>query len=1451
MTLKKNHITSIFKKLRINRDWTNPNTGLNRKTDHHTETQNLNNDSERNETLNSLSLNSQGAADDLSISKSQYNLIVENSSSATNLTLTGYSRIQELKLVKVGIASSDQIISWAEKLLPNGKIFGEVLNANTLHYKTFKPQKGGLFCQRIFGPLKDFECACGIVRKPSSEETLVQSLVQDRKPKRTYCSVCDVEYTWSVIRRYQLGYIQLASPVTHLWYLKANPSYLSMLLDLRKKDLEDIIYCSHTLTLEDYWRPLRTAPMSLNPTLFFESYKKYLAGPNQNMGNQEPWDLLKKKQITEKQKRIKVKPRRRMISYLNTKSLSLDKSNNAPAFPGLALLSKQDQIAARESLEIAYKLSTDDYEARKFSRLTNVARILMEKKIADTQKELFLKARTFGLAEFYERLFESFSKKSFLTTYKLSLEQSNISKTDVTPFFFRNSTPLASKLKLHTLKREENFIFNSRSSSLKEVLKNHWSKRKLSHDFRRRNVRTEPTFRMTAVSWGVGNYYRYVNTKAENLGLIDPSFLETVKSEKKNAFLTAFFRFLRKPKLEENWESIYNYPREALLSFSNSKRNFSIQAFSSSSDFLVKFLDHIFSNSVVLYLLFLVQTKIDSLFVSRFLLSQKKLLLEFILGESTGNLLFKQRVDSLKDLLNIDFVSKKLHVKKFIETEIMLQSVKLTKFSSLTSQPILKIYLLQQFLQKKSFYRKKTFKIFFVQKKQNEDVIQIQTKISSTLQKSSYSERQKFKSHSFNQIIQTNVENLIKSKKIFSFVKNRPNYPQDSFSYLKNILQIRNKALQLKQQKLSSSFQIFNNIYTTSYLESWQTEKDWKYFLYYNKAFVEDLDLLIPGYSYRFPRFTREAVVAYSDSQKPVAKHLDQALSTILKEDTLGREGIRAQNALQAIEKNDQMPDKTPEDSHLQTDIMKFTTDYQDPNLDKSFGKTQSDVVADKEIWHERPLDLTGSEKVSAKSIPVIGANILQKLLLQYEGLELKKMAKQHQNVIPKFNRYIRYRKQTAVKKSDYVEVQKLLQTRDNLIRRLKLLRKLFKKNTKTSSMILNTIPVLPPDLRPILKMQNQIAASDLNRFYQRILYRNDRLKKFIRANAAMMNSEPAFEVKYAQRLLQEAVDNLIQNGKGQVKPETNSRGQSLKSLSEILKGKQGRFRQYLLGKRVDYSGRSVIVVGPTLKIYECGLPFEMAIELFLPFLIKRIFQYGLARTVMGAKTLLKNDFKTTWHLLEEIMQHHPILLNRAPTLHRLGIQAFRPKLITGRAILLHPLVCPAFNADFDGDQMAVHVPITVEARTEAWKLMFSRNHLISSATGEPILLPTQDMVLGCYYLTTTSSQDQRYNTGYPFSSVTSFYFSNMKQILQAYLQEKIHLQTPIWMRWNGILQFDSHSATPYEIRVMPDGSWLEIQSEYHRKWSPTGQWNHLFVRTTPGRIIFNLMIQSCIETKP
>ncbi len=303
-------------------------------------------------------------------------------------------------------------------------------------------------------------------------------------------------------------------------------------------------------------------------------------------------------------------------------------------------------------------------------------------------------------------------------------------------------------------------------------------------------------------------------------------------------------------------------------------------------------------------------------------------------------------------------------------------------------------------------------------------------------------------------------------------------------------------------------------------------------------------------------------------------------------------------------------------------------------------------------------------------------------------------------------------------------------QKRANAIKRLEVIEAFIKSGNRPEWIILTVVPVIPPELRPMVQLDGgRFATSDLNDLYRRVINRNNRLKRLLELRA------PDIIVRNEKRMLQEAVDSLIDNGR-RSRPVTGPGNRPLKSLSDMLRGKQGRFRQNLLGKRVDYSGRSAIVVGPELKMYQCGLPKEMALELFKPFVMKKLVKGGFAQNVKGAKRMVERSATEVWGVLEDVIKDHPVMLNRAPTLHRLGIQAFEPILVEGRAIKLHPLVCTAFNADFDGDQMAVHVPLSVEAQSEARFLMLASNNILKPQDGRPVVSPTQDMVIGCYYLT-------------------------------------------------------------------------------------------------------------------
>jgi DNA-directed RNA polymerase subunit beta' len=342
------------------------------------------------------------------------------------------------------------------------------------------------------------------------------------------------------------------------------------------------------------------------------------------------------------------------------------------------------------------------------------------------------------------------------------------------------------------------------------------------------------------------------------------------------------------------------------------------------------------------------------------------------------------------------------------------------------------------------------------------------------------------------------------------------------------------------------------------------------------------------------------------------------------------------------------------------------------------------------------------------------------------------------------------------------------VQRRTKLMKRLRLAEALTTSKTEPSWMVMDVLPVAPPDLRPMVQLDGgRFATSDLNDLYRRVINRNNRLQRLLEMGA------PEIIVRNEKRMLQEAVDALIDNGRrGRTVVGPNNR--PLKSLSNIIEGKQGRFRQNLLGKRVDYSGRSVIVVGPRLHLHQCGLPKEMAVELFKPFVINKLIERGECQNIKSAKKKIERSETVVWDVLEEVIKGHPVMLNRAPTLHRLGIQAFEPVLVEGRAIQLHPLVCTAFNADFDGDQMAVHVPLSLEAQAECRMLMLASNNVLLPSTGKPAITPTQDMVLGIYYLTLDNPNPK---------AGTGMVFYSFEDALSAHEAGVVHIHSKIRVR--------------------------------------------------------------------
>nr|YP_010721680.1 RNA polymerase beta' subunit [Verbena bonariensis]WDS80661.1 RNA polymerase beta' subunit [Verbena bonariensis] len=441
-------------------------------------------------------------------------------------------------------------------------------------------------------------------------------------------------------------------------------------------------------------------------------------------------------------------------------------------------------------------------------------------------------------------------------------------------------------------------------------------------------------------------------------------------------------------------------------------------------------------------------------------------------------------------------------------------------------------------------------------------------------------------------------------------------------------------------------------------------------------------------------------------------------------------------------------------------------------------------------------------------------------------------------------------------------EDRKVGRRKDFLVRRMELAKHFLRTNIEPEWMVLCLLPVLPPELRPIIQIDGgKLMSSDINELYRRVIYRNNTLTDLLTTS----RSTPGELVMCQEKLVQEAVDTLLDNGiRGQ--PMRDGHNKVYKSFSDVIEGKEGRFRETLLGKRVDYSGRSVIVVGPSLSLHRCGLPREIAIELFQTFVIRGLIRQHLASNIGVAKSQIREKEPIVWEILQEVMQGHPVLLNRAPTLHKLGIQAFQPVLVEGRAICLHPLVCKGFNADFDGDQMAVHVPLSLEAQAEARLLMFSHMNLLSPAIGDPISVPTQDMLIGLYVLTSGNRRGicvNRYNpwnrrnyqnkrsdnNNYKNTKYTKEpFFSNSYDAIGAYRQKRINLESPLWLRWRLDQRVIASRETPIEVHYESLGTYYEIYGHYLIVRSIKKEILFIYIRTTVGHISLYREIEEAIQ---
>lgn len=442
-------------------------------------------------------------------------------------------------------------------------------------------------------------------------------------------------------------------------------------------------------------------------------------------------------------------------------------------------------------------------------------------------------------------------------------------------------------------------------------------------------------------------------------------------------------------------------------------------------------------------------------------------------------------------------------------------------------------------------------------------------------------------------------------------------------------------------------------------------------------------------------------------------------------------------------------------------------------------------------------------------------------------------------------------------------EDRKVVRRKAFLVRRMELAKHFLRTNIEPEWMVLCLLPVLPPELRPIIQIDGgKLMSSDINELYRRVIYRNNTLADLLTTS----RSTPGELVMCQEKLVQEAVDTLLDNGiRGQ--PMRDGHNKVYKSFSDVIEGKEGRFRETLLGKRVDYSGRSVIVVGPSLSLHRCGLPREIAIELFQTFVIRGLIRQHLASNIGVAKSKIREKEPIVWEILQEVMQGHPVLLNRAPTLHRLGVQAFQPILVEGRALCLHPLVCKGFNADFDGDQMAVHVPLSLEAQAEARLLMFSHTNLLSPAIVDPIALPTQDMLIGLYVLTNgdrrgicanrynpynrRNFQNERIpynNNNYRDTKKKVLFFCNSYHAIGTYRQKRIDLDSPLWLRWQLDQRVIASREAPIEVHYESLGTYHEIYGHYLIVRSIKREILCIYLRTNVGPISLYREIEEAIQ---
>nr|YP_009367546.1 beta' subunit of RNA polymerase [Pseudoneochloris marina]ARK14516.1 beta' subunit of RNA polymerase [Pseudoneochloris marina] len=1455
----------------------------------------------------------------------------------SDLLINQHSEPELLKLqsIRISLASPKKIKQWAKRTLPNGDIVGQVTNAQTVNYKTLKPEKGGLFCERIFGPVKDFQCACG---------------KQKTKTNSKVCSICGVEYISARSRRYKLGYIQLVSPVTHIWYLKGSTSYISLLLNIKKKNIEALTYCSQTLSanVKSYKHDLtfknlfplisliNYPPISKKPTQFgFDMNLK------ENLSDQSKKHNLNKNEFSDSKNDNLANPKINFIYEKNwldfiltnqsTKSFQKNQLTSSTFVP-ILICTQVEKITANKELtclnskyfENAFIFANIAFLTTKNLNSGMVEMNSWTSRFGANQSKLF---GSKSLIDFYKDNLTLDIKKatsSLIKEFDLLKEQPLIPTEELTTpnFDSKNNLDQSTKQRLSSLLPSANLYSNSNFSKLdlnskqKTLLKNRLDLNSsnltsLNASILKFQSELKSTFQLSQLNWF------QIQNFVQNLDLL---FLTSLNDQYQSSE-SIIFKINKNKFLLKNSEFQSNLKPKEFRESVNQKTQW-ISSLTAPPKFLIQKIK-------------ISEVKENQLEIEKSLNFQKLKALRRV-SSPLPNLLLTVN-------FNIKgFVSHDFNLEKQISFNPATESFENdSSFYNENQKDVLEnefdTKLTGLFEPLKNPLGNRKFRCYLASKTEatiKKSFLTSQLKLENPLK-----EYQDLSTNDFQ--IQSNVASNIalKKKKLihlfltFSTKSTNPEKLINDFfgTYHYHTFYFLNFFVKTKKQNeftVDSSTHFlkvhpfFNAFYSNDFLLNLKTENLlFKTINNQSKSgFTETKTLINIDQNYLKDESKKEKITNTLNSLVQIPfqtnKKINQNSTHLNQTDWIFEE--QKQNTIKQKKVIYQMNEF---DNLIETHLIN-----KKPNLINNYYTIPQSFLWRQQIdWDNFLTYMTTiadendqvipfyTERSITFDLPLTGAVAVRNLLRRFNPPFGQKQStinllipqikgnililnQQIQNLEDFFKFRAFFIKQKSDKSANqsqsipvmnkaFIKLVTLRSLRAKAFRRLKMLRPFKTQQIRPEWMILSVLPVLPPDLRPILPLDSQqVAVSDLNKLYQTVLFRNERIKRFYRDYYSLNFSE---EMRYAQRLVQEAVDALIENGKGDSTPMTASNQRPLKSLSDMVKGKKGRFRQNLLGKRVDYSGRSVIVVGPQLKLHECGLPKEMAIELFQPFLIRQLILKKITRNFISAKKLIKAKPSIIWGILREVMENRPILLNRAPTLHRLGIQAFKPKLVSGRAILLHPLVCPAFNADFDGDQMAVHVPLSYQACSEAWKLMWARNNLLSPATGEPIVVPSQDMVLGCYYLTTVDliknqsqlkalaafvktkkaqfevEKTQNFSHSLNHSDVTFSkwlsvnqdlsdrkitYFSNIEQVLQLLAQQSVDLHTIIWLKWHCQFELNSRCEKPLETRIDQFGNIIQIYNEFQIHSNFKFRNKSFYIKTTPGRVLINQYIYDLIK---